>query len=124
MKVLDSLTAVINVFTIILIYVENYIFWSNSNELTSICNYLRGIAMLSSGAVVICIVIHYNYKLNVIKYRDNRVEENVTLWSTGLYKYLFIEVAINCFVCPPTIDATYYMKSVGKDLEYSFDCIT
>jgi hypothetical protein len=80
--------------------------------------------MLSSGAVIICVIIHYNYKLNVIKYRDNRVEENVTLMSTGLWKFLLLEILINSLVCPPSVDFTFTMTSVGNSLVYSFDALT
>lgn len=121
MKILDTFTATINILTVIVIFTENYIFWSLDNVSTHTCSLLRGLAMFSSGAVIICVIIHYSYKLNVIKYRDNRVEENVTLMSTGLWKYLLLEILINSLVCPPSVDFTFTMKSVGNSLVYSLD---
>lgn len=124
MKILDTFTAILDVLIVVVIYIENYLFWENSNVSTNVCSYLRALAMLSSGAVIICIIIHYSYKLNVIKYRDNRVEENVTLVSTGLWKFLLIEILINSLVCPPSVDFTFTMTSVGNSLVYSFDALT
>lgn len=124
MKILDTFTAVINILTVVVIFIENSIFLNLSNKSNSTCSILRGLAMISSGVVIVCVVIHYNYILNVIKYRDNRVEENVTLTSTGLWKYLLLEVLINVFVCPPSVDFTFNMTSVGNPLEYSFDALT
>ena len=72
-------------------------------------NWLRYITVFLSIVAVICIIIHYNYKLSVIKFRDNRMDENVTLCSTGLWKNLAIEVIINLFVCPPSVDFKFEM---------------
>jgi len=32
------------------------------------------------------------------------VEENVTVFSTGLWKYLLAEIIVNMVVCPPGVD--------------------
>jgi hypothetical protein len=90
--------------------------------------------MLLSALVIICIIIHYNYVLNVIKYWDNWVEESgnyiwiryihiVTLFSTGLWKFLMLEIIINSITCPPSLDTTFEMKSVGNPLVYSLDAL-
>jgi hypothetical protein len=47
----------------------------------------------------------------------------VSLFSSGLYKYLLIELIINGFICPPTIDLTFSMISLNKPIEYSLDSI-
>eukprot|EP00347_Sterkiella_histriomuscorum_P018471 403345393 len=68
--------------------------------------------------------MHYSYKLNVIKFRDNQIDENVTLVSTGLWKYLLTEICIHSCVCPPTVDVTYSMVQLGQKIIYSFDAMT
>ena len=48
----------------------------------------------------------------------------VTLISTGLWKYLLAEIAINSCVCPPNVDITYSMVQLGQKIIYSFDAMT
>jgi hypothetical protein len=47
----------------------------------------------------------------------------VTLFSTGLWKYLVLEIIVNSVVCPPNIDNTFTMKSVGNPLVYTLDAL-
>ena len=124
MKILDTFTALLDVITVVLIYVENWLFFANNNKSNIQCTILRVGIMICSAIVIIGIIMHYNYKISVIKYRENRVEESVTLYSTGLWKYLLIELAINAMICPPSIDYTFEMKSVGNPLIYSLDGLT
>ena len=124
LKALDTLTAVISVITIVLVFIENEFFWSAGNKSTKLCSGLRALIVVLSAAIIICLIIHYNYKLTVIKYRDNQVDQNVTLTSTGLWKSLLVEILIQACVCPPSVDITFSMVQLGQQIKYSFDTMT
>ena len=72
---------------------------------------MRALVFLLSAVSVICVIIHYNYRLGVIKFRNNQVDEDISLYSSGLWKWLIAEICIHMFVCPPNVDITYQMCS-------------
>ena len=85
---------------------------------------MRALVFLLSAVSVICVIIHYNYRLGVIKFRNNQVDEDISLYSSGLWKWLIAEICIHMFVCPPNVDITYQMVQLGQPIVYSFDAMT
>jgi hypothetical protein len=94
---------------------------------------LRGFILVLSVVAIICVIIHYNFRIHVIKYRDNRLDEEgnlkigtqlsniVSLYSTGLWVQLLVELFTHAVICPPTVDVTFAMQSLGSEIVYSYD---
>lgn len=58
--------------------------------------------------------------LEVLKYT---VGTKDTLFSTGIYKYMLLEIFINCIISPPGYDYYFEINTLGYTIIYSIDDI-
>jgi len=53
--------------------------------------------------ICLCLIIHYQIRLNLDKIKM-KIKPEDTLYSSGYYKYLLLEIILNIFHTPPYID--------------------
>jgi hypothetical protein len=74
------------------------------NPTQTIVTVNRFIVSFTTFILLICLIIRYRYYLILEKYKIN-IKFDETLFSTGLWKFLLIEIVLNMVHTPPYIDA-------------------
>lgn len=121
----DSIGGVLTL-TLILLYVVEYENFATVTEgaqafSSSPLNHALRVIMLGI-AGVICVVqyFHYSYLLRidkVLKIKDKKE----TLWSSGYFKFLMLEIFLNGIVCPPKLDSGFDIIQLKGSMRLTYD---
>jgi len=132
--VVDCIAAAVAVTSGIVVYNENEIFYKqikdsngliekNHNESNSFCTVLRFFNMILTLALCILVIIHYLYKLKLLKLQKLRLQED-SIKTAGLLPSLLIELLICAIFCPPYVDYSFSGDVNNGTFFYSFNSIT
>ena len=118
----DTILALINTTVFCLSYTQHNIFFESNYKATDICNSLRILALVMSVSSILWFVRRYQIKLilMLIKYR---VSTHDTLFSTGLYKPMFLEIFLALLVLPPYVDWSFTVEMLGFEVKYSLSAL-
>lgn len=83
---------------------------------------MRAINMLVTVILLMLIIMHYVYELRILK-KKNRISPTDNIRSTGLLKYLLIEIGICMWCCPPYFDGGFKGTMLGGEYEYSWNAV-
>lgn len=118
----DTFISFLVVLTIILMLIENEVFYESGNEMSEEIIYLRFIALFLSITTSAWILRRYSMTLNT-EILECRFSASDTIFTTGLWKYTLIELAVTC-ICPyPFLSETFTITQLGFKMEYSWDSV-
>jgi hypothetical protein len=130
LKYIDTLAAIAGISGIAIAYYENEDFYSTSssdgakerNESTDYGNALRGINMLVTLILEIFIILHYVFKLKIMKLEGDRPPHD-SIKTSGLLPKMLMEMLL-CAICtPPKMDMTFEGTMLGGSYVYSYNAI-
>lgn len=130
LKYIDTLAAVAGMSGLIIAYYENEDFYSTEsrdgtkerNESTDYGNALRGINLLVTLILEIFIILHYVFKLKIMKLEGDKPPHD-TIKTSGLFPCLLLEMLI-CVICtPPKLDMTFKGAMLGGSYVYSYNAL-
>jgi hypothetical protein len=130
MKYIDSIIFAIIVLNISLSLWENNIFTQSSLTNGEIVNFkvndtvntLRWICLALSLSIVIILIIRYTISLSLLRLK-NLAGANDGIITTGLWKYLLLEIIINMIFSPPYLEGSFSGRMLKGTYTYSFDTI-
>ena len=118
----DTVLALINIIICALSFTQHNIYFEMDYKSTEFVIYIRVLMLILSLSSILWVVRRYQIKLilMLIKYQ---ISVRDTLFSTGLYKKMFLEIAATFLVIPPYIDSTFKVEMLGFKVEYSLSAI-
>jgi len=133
LKVIDCLAAFLAVSSGILVYNENEVFYKEitddagtilkqRNESNSVCTALRFLNVIITVCICILVLIHYLFRLKLLKLRKLCLQED-NLKTAGLLWKLLLEFFICVIFCPPYVDYYFSGTVLLGTFTYSFDAI-
>jgi len=134
LKIIDCLAAFIAISSGIIVYNENEVFLQQitrsdgsiekrRNESNSLCTTLRFINMFLTIGLCILVILHYYYKLKLLRIQKPRQLE-INFKTAGLLTTFIIELLICAIFCPPFVDYSFSGEVLNGTFVYSFDAIT
>jgi hypothetical protein len=121
-KINDFMNAAVALVSIIIVYYESEWFYKADNESDAAINAMRGLNFILTCGIIIMIGIHYRYTLVLGKLR-RRFSPKATIWSSGLIRYMAIEMAIMGIFTPPYLDLEFSGEMLDGTYTYSVDAI-
>ncbi|OMJ76449.1 hypothetical protein SteCoe_24192 [Stentor coeruleus] len=118
----DTIIAVINFTICTLSFIQHGLFFENNYKSTEFVTYLRIFILSLSISSILWIVRRYEIKLIMLLIRY-KVSTRDTVFSTGLYKIMFIEIIFTLVVIPPYVDWTFDIQMLGFTVEYSLSTV-
>jgi hypothetical protein len=130
MKYIDSIIFAIIVLNISLSLWENNIFTQSSLNNGEIVNFkvndtvntLRWICLVLSLSIVIILIFRYTISLRLLRLK-NLAGAKDGIITTGLWKYLLLEIIINLIFSPPYLEGSFSGRMLKGTYTYSFDTI-
>jgi hypothetical protein len=134
LKIVDSVSALLAVTSLIIAYSENNNFYKDSsddpeaseskkrNESTDTGNSLRGVNMLVVTFLLLTICLHYYYTLNFMKFKG-KLGRRTQFKESGLFVLFMLELASCCTCTPPYFDFTFKGQMMGYDYTYSYNLV-
>jgi hypothetical protein len=108
--------------TIVLVLIENEIFYEDGNEESILVTYIRFMVIFISITTTVWVTRRYSMTLNN-EILECRYSASDSLFTTGLWKYALIELIITC-ICPyPFLNETFTITQMGFEMEYSWDAV-
>ena len=108
--------------SIIIVYYASEWFYKADNESDPQINSMRGINMIMTGCILIMIFIHHRYNLILGKLR-RKYSPKATLYTTGMWRYVAIEMLLLGIFCPPYLDVEFNGEMLDGTYTYSIDGI-
>lgn len=118
----DNILAVLSALSCAFALAGNELTFARDNSAKAYVLYLRSAFLITSIASVIWIVRRYQMLL-VIKVLTYTVGVKDTIWTSGLYKLMIIEILIHSIFSPPGFDYFFDVNSLGYTITYSIDDI-
>ena len=99
-------------------YARQETYYSNNS------NWLRLFIIQAQLCSIIFILYRYNSGLQIIKFKHNRVDENLSLYKVNLMFPLIFEIAVNLIVNPPFVNEFgIEVLQIGRNVSYTMDAI-
>lgn len=118
----DTIIAVTNFTICSLSFIQHGLFFESNYKSTEFVTYLRILILALSLSNILWIVRRYEIKLIMLLVRY-KVSTRDTLFSTGLYKIMFIELIFALVIIPPYVDLTFDVEMLGFTVEYSLSTV-
>ena len=118
----DNILAILSSLSCGFAVAGNELTFSRDNTEYSYVLYLRLAFLITSIASLIWVIRRYQMLL-VLKVLTYTVGVNDSLWSSGLYKTMVIELVIHSIFSPPGFDYFFDVNSLGYTITYSLDDI-
>lgn len=118
----DTIISFINTLICGISIIQHNIYFNNNYEQNEMIIRLRIIIVALAIASVIWIIRRYQVKL-MIRLIRYQVLGSDTLYSTGLYKPMLLEILLALLVTPPYFDLTFSVEMLGFTVEYSLSAV-
>jgi hypothetical protein len=83
---------------------------------------MRAINIIVTGVLCVCIVLHYQFKLSLLKLKKLR-PPNDSIRSAGMLPIMALELFVCMICCPPYFDFTFEGRMLGGTYVYSYNAI-
>lgn len=118
----DTVISFINTLICGISIIQHSIFFDNNYEEDEMVVRLRIIIVALAFSSVFWIVRRYRVKL-IIKLIRYQVLRSDTLFTTGLYKPMLLEILLALLVIPPYFNLTFSVEMLGFTVEYSLSAV-
>lgn len=118
----DNILAILSSLSCGFALAGNELTFSRDDSEYSYVLYLRLAFLITSIASVIWVIRRYQMLL-VLKVLTYTVGVNDTLWTSGLYKTMVVEIVIHSIFSPPGFNYFFDVNSLGYTITYSLDDI-
>lgn len=116
----DTIGAIISCSVIVLVWIENEVFFNNGNVSSFVNHILRGIVTTSCLLTHYFIFFHYKLELEILKSRKV-IYQGTSMLRSSLFPKYFVETAFNWIHCPPFLDSHFKYEEFGIIFDLSVD---
>lgn len=93
-----------------------------NREITPEENFLRFINLIVVITICTCICLHYYLKIKLLQ-ADRKLSEYDNIFTSGLFKYLFMELFICAFFYPPYMNYVISGSMLGSEFVYNMNAL-
>jgi hypothetical protein len=93
-----------------------------NREITPEENFLRFINLIVVITICTCISLHYYLKIKLLQ-ADRKLSEYDNIFTSGLFKYLFMELFICAFFYPPYMNYVISGVMLGSEFVYNMNAL-
>lgn len=120
----DSLGGILTL-GLILIYIIEYENFATETDTAAfnsgpLNDTLRVIMLCIAGGICVVQYFHYTYLLKIDKVLKLKDKKD-TLWSSGYFKFLVLEIILSGIVCPPQLDSGFNVPQLKGEARLTYD---
>jgi hypothetical protein len=115
----DTIVALLNLIVCGLSFMQHALFFSNNYVSTDFITSIRILILGLSLSSILWVWRRYHVKLIMLLIRY-KISAKDSVFSTGLYKPLILEILLALVIIPPYVDNTLEVKELGFTIVYSY----
>lgn len=122
LRKVDSISSFLLLIVLFVYSIEFELYNSNNMSSTAANHVLRTLMLISNG--INCYVLYFHYKYQLEMYKILKLKHpKETFKSSGLLQVYIVECCIMMVICPPGLDAWFYLPQMKGTIKVSIEAV-